>query len=206
MAARRAVFLDRDGVINELRYVGDEGRIETPMHPSQLRLVPGVAEGLNALRQAGYALILVSNQPGMAKGQFDSRMFERIRRRAAGLLKQRGARLDGEYYCFHHPAALRAAYRKRCRCRKPQPGLILQAAREHHVDVARSFMVGDGLVDVEAGRRAGCRTILVAHVSSLLTRLMRSKQLRPAYVAENFQEAVAHILAADGRCRGTVQT
>ena len=111
------------------------------------------------------------------------------------MLAREGARVDGEYYCLHHPAAARRAYRKRCTCRKPKPGLLLQAATERRLDLSGSFMVGDGLTDVQAGQHAGCRTILVGHISSLLTRLMQRKQLFPACVAENFQEAVEHILA-----------
>ena len=194
MAGRKAVFVDRDGVINELIYVAEEGRIETPMTPRQFRLIPGVGRGISALQQAGFRVIIVSNQPGIAKGQFDQRTFARIRQRGARLLRSDGVRLDGEYYCLHHPSAIRRIYRERCQCRKPKPGLILQAAKEHGVDVRASFMVGDGLVDVEAGKRVGCRTILVGHVSSLLRRVMREKRLYPTYLAEHFSEAVQWIL------------
>ena len=195
MSGDRAVFVDRDGVINELRYVGEEGRIETPTTPRQFRLLPGVGRGISALQRAGFQVIIISNQPGIAKGQFTQRVFERIQARQAQLLLRAGVRLDGAYYCLHHPAAVKRVYRKRCACRKPKPGLLLKAATERRLDLSGSFMVGDGLVDVQAGQHAGCRTILVGHVSSLLTRLMQRKQLFPACVAENFQEAVEHILA-----------
>lgn len=191
---RRAVFLDRDGVVNELSYVRDHGRVETPMTPAQFRLMPGVGDGIKALHDAGFRVVIVSNQPGIAKGQFSTRTFTRIRQRAARLLQQDGVRLDGEYYCLHHPSAIKRAYRRRCDCRKPQPGLLLQAAEELGLDVRASFMVGDGLVDVEAGRRAGCRTVLVGHVSSLLRQLMREKRLYPTRLVEHFNEAVEWIV------------
>ncbi|MBI4596886.1 MAG: HAD family hydrolase [Candidatus Omnitrophica bacterium] len=190
----KTVFLDRDGVVNHLIYVPEHGRVETPLRPQQFRLMAGVAKGIKTLQAAGFQVVLVSNQPGIAKGQLTLRMFARIRAKAQRLLAREGVRLDGEYYCLHHPQAARKPYRKRCACRKPQPGLILQAARERASEVRSSFMVGDGLVDVEAGQRAGCHTILVGHTSSLLTRVMKRKQLFPTYLAENFDEAVDYIL------------
>ena len=199
----QAVFLDRDGIINELLYVAEQGRVETPLTPQQVRLIPGVAEGIRTLQRAGLRVIVVSNQPGIAKGQFTRPTFERIQQRARRLLGREGVRLDGEYYCLHHPHARIKAYRKACDCRKPKPGLILKAIQERRLERASSFMVGDGLVDVEAGWRAGCQTILVGHVSSLLTQVMKRKQLVPTYLAETFGEAVEWILGqqTNGRVR-----
>ena len=196
---RRAVFLDRDGIVNELCYMAEHGRVETPLNPGQMRLVAGASRGILRLQRAGFRIILVSNQPGVAKRQFTEGMFERIRQRMRVLLAREGVRLDGEYYCLHHPAARRRDYRKRCGCRKPHPGLIMQAAKDRGIDLRVSYMVGDGLVDVEAGRRAGCRTILVGHLSSLLTRIMQRKSLFPTYVAETFGEAIDYIVASSRR-------
>ena len=191
---QRAVFIDRDGVMNELLYVAEHGRIDTPLTPQQFRLIPGVARRIKRLQARGFRVILISNQPGIAKGQLTVRGFDRIRQKAHQLLEREGVRLDGEYYCFHHPYAARRAYRKACDCRKPKPGLLLKAAREGALCLASSFMVGDGFVDVEAGRKAGCRTVLISHLSSLLSQVMTRKRLYPTYLAENFDEAVQWIL------------
>ena len=191
---QRAVFLDRDGVVNELHYVAEHGRVDTPMTPRQFRLIPGVARRIKRLQARGFRVVLISNQPGVAKGQLTARGFDRIRQKTHRLLRREGVCLDGEYYCFHHPHALRRAYRKACGCRKPKPGLLLKAAREGALHLPSSFMVGDGFVDVEAGERAGCRTVLIGHLSSLLSQVMTRKQLYPTYLAENFDEAVQWIL------------
>lgn len=201
MMTLRAVFLDRDGVVNQLLYVAEHGRVDTPLTSKHVRLIPGVAGGIKALQASGFRVILVSNQPGIAKGQFTPQVFEQICEAGRRLLQREGVRLDGEYYCLHHPHAARTAYRKVCTCRKPRPGLILKAARDARVNVGSSFMVGDGLTDVEAGRRAGCQTVLVGHISSLLTRIMERKQLYPTWIAEDFCEAVRWILEQGERER-----
>lgn len=196
MGSRKAVFLDRDGVLNELIYFAEEGRIDTPLTPRQFRLMPGVVDGIKTLQASGYRVIIISNQPGIAKRQFTPQMFGRIREKTKRLLQKEGIRLDGEYYCLHHPYARRKQYRQACDCRKPRPGLILRAAQEGAIDIKSSFMVGDGFADIEAGMRAGCKTILVGHLSSLLTRMMGKKHLYPTYLAENFEEAAQWIVGA----------
>jgi D-glycero-D-manno-heptose 1,7-bisphosphate phosphatase len=194
MPGHRAVFLDRDGVLNELVYIAEHGRVDTPLTPEQFRLIPGVSKGIKVLRAAGFHVYIASNQPGIAKGQFSPQVFDRIRQKTRELLERDGAHLDGEYYCLHHPDAITAEYRQACDCRKPKPGLILRAAEENSIEIPASFMVGDGLTDVEAGRTAGCQTVLIAHLSSLLTQLMDRKQLFPTYLSESFDEAVRWIL------------
>jgi D-glycero-D-manno-heptose 1,7-bisphosphate phosphatase len=199
MRSRKAVFLDRDGVLNELVYFAEQGRIDTPLTTGQFRLVPGVVDGIKTLQASGYRVIIISNQPGIAKRQFTAQMFDRIRKKTRRLLRREGIRLDGEYYCLHHPHARNQKYREACDCRKPRPGLILKAAQEGAIDINCSFMVGDGFADIEAGRRAGCKTILVGHLSSLLTSMMESKQLYPSYLAETFEEAVQWIVTGSKR-------
>jgi D-glycero-D-manno-heptose 1,7-bisphosphate phosphatase len=197
MAAGRtnkAVFLDRDGVVNELIYFAEHGRIDTPLNPRQFRLISGVAAGIKTLQQYGFRVVIVSNQPGIAKGQLTPTMFERLVKRMRRLLKKEGVEMDAEYYCLHHPSAIKVEYQKTCSCRKPNPGLIVQAVREGGLDIKASFMVGDGLTDIEAGRRAGCRTVLIGHLSSLLVRVMKRKKVYPDYLAETFQEAVDWIV------------
>lgn len=143
---RAAVFLDRDGTV-----VHDAGY---PRDPAQVRLLDGAAAALGRLRDHGFALVLVSNQSGIGRGLVTLREAEAVHAQVAALLEQAGVRFDGAYYCPHAPDA-------GCACRKPAPGMLVRAATELNLDLARSFMVGDRGSDMEAGRGAGCRTILL---------------------------------------------
>ena len=150
---RPAVFLDRDGtIVSERDYLRSV---------SEMRLLPGAALAIRQLNRAGFAVVIATNQSGVARGLLSESDLEHIHRVLRERLGRRGAKLDGIYYCPHHPAAALRRYRRRCRCRKPSPGLLLRAARELGLDLARSFAVGDSARDLAAGRRAGCRTVLV---------------------------------------------
>jgi D-glycero-D-manno-heptose 1,7-bisphosphate phosphatase len=147
MADRQAVFLDRDGtLIHDPGYLGDPGGV---------RLLPQTIAGLKLLHAGGLLLVLVGNQSGVGRGLYTYADLDRVHARLAALLAEHGLALDGAYYCPHTPW-------DGCACRKPEPGLLHQAARELAIDLARSFIVGDKLSDVAAGRRAGCRTLLIA--------------------------------------------
>jgi D,D-heptose 1,7-bisphosphate phosphatase len=148
-----AIFLDKDGtIINDVPYNVDLELIE---------LAPGAIEGLRRFSEAGYRLIVVSNQSGVAHGFFPEDALIPVERRLREMLAQAGISLDGFYYCPHHPQAALARYRRRCACRKPAPGLVRRAVDEHEIDLARSWFIGDILDDVETGRRAGCHTALI---------------------------------------------
>jgi len=150
---RPAVFLDRDGtIVREVDYLRSV---------DQLRLLRGAAEAIRRLNEAGFVVVLATNQSGIARGLLTESDLQAVHDELQRRLAQRGAHLDAIYHCPHHPEASVQAYRKRCRCRKPAPGLLQRAARELDVDLARSFAIGDSARDVEAGARAGCRTILV---------------------------------------------
>jgi D-glycero-D-manno-heptose 1,7-bisphosphate phosphatase len=153
MQTRPAVFLDRDGVvIEEVEYLAEVG---------QVRLIPGAAAGIAALNARGIPVVVATNQAGVARGLFPEGRVGQVHAQLARLLAAEGARVDAWYYCPHHPTAGEGAYRVSCACRKPLPGMLLQAAREWGIDLARSFMVGDKRSDLEAGARAGCRSVLV---------------------------------------------
>jgi D-glycero-D-manno-heptose 1,7-bisphosphate phosphatase len=143
----KALFLDRDGTL-----MADVGY---PRHPDQVALLPGVAEGLAAARDAGYLLSIISNQSGVGRGYFGADAVEAVHQRLLDLLAGRGVRIDDAEYCLHAPEDA-------CACRKPSPLMIERSARRLGADLATSFMVGDKTSDVESGRRAGCRTILLA--------------------------------------------
>ncbi|MBN9518012.1 D-glycero-beta-D-manno-heptose 1,7-bisphosphate 7-phosphatase [bacterium] len=153
MNLRPAVFLDRDGVlIEDAHYVGS---------PDRVSLLPGAAEAVAGLNRAGWAVVVVTNQAGVAKGYFTPAAVETVHEFLAEQLAGYGARIDGFYFCPHHPEGEVAAYRVRCACRKPAPGMIRAAAADLGLDPARSWMVGDRATDLEAGAAAGCRTVLV---------------------------------------------
>jgi len=148
-----AVFLDKDGTVLE-----DE---PYNVDPDRMRFAPGARAGLCRLGRLGLPLIIISNQPGIGLGKASPRDLLLVRRRLESMFLSVHAVLAGFYYCPHHPQAVLARYACACDCRKPAPGLLRAAAKRHCIDLARSWFVGDILDDVEAGRRAGCRTILL---------------------------------------------
>src|SRR4029453_8039511 len=139
----RAVFLDRDGTINRV--------VDLLRRLGQLRLLPGAAEGIRALNRMGYRVIVVTNQPVVARGWMTESRLRSIHRALEARLRRRGARLAAVFYCPHHPDADLPEYRIRCRCRKPATGLIRRAVRELGVATRGSFMVGDSTRDILAG-------------------------------------------------------
>ncbi len=153
MIYRQAVFLDKDGTLID--------NVPYNVNPDRIRLRSGAAEGLARLHQAGYLLLVVSNQSGVARGLFPESALAGVEARLRELLGRAGIPLAGFAYCPHHPEGVVEAFRAACECRKPAPGMILRLAGEHGIDPARSWMIGDILDDVQAGRAAGCRTILI---------------------------------------------
>ena len=153
MSLRPAVFLDRDGTLNrEVSYL---------TRPDELELLPGAGQAVARLREAGYAVVVVTNQSAVARGFMTEADLGIVHREFQNMLARCGAELDGIYYCPHHPECGNPPYRQDCTCRKPGPGLLLRAAAELGLDLARSVMVGDKLSDLQAGWNAGCRTVLV---------------------------------------------
>ena len=153
---KRAVLLDRDGVLNALVWYADSEARESPRFPKDLYVFASVPAALRRLRDAGWLLLVVSNQPNIAKGKSTQQELDAVHAELLAQLASHGAQLDGAYYCFHHPD-----FKAPCTCRKPQPGLLLQAAAEHDLDLAQCWMVGDTDTDIAAGLAAGCRTAKV---------------------------------------------
>ncbi|SDC49714.1 D-glycero-alpha-D-manno-heptose-1,7-bisphosphate 7-phosphatase [Streptomyces prasinopilosus] len=153
MTGRPAVLLDRDGTLTEPRH--------HPSRPDDLILRPGVGEPLRSLNALGVALVVVTNQSGMARGLFGRTQLDAMHQRLTELLTGQGVILAGILDCPHHPDGVVPELSVVCACRKPAPGMLLRAARQHGLDLRSSWMVGDFDSDVEAGRRAGCRTALV---------------------------------------------
>jgi D-glycero-D-manno-heptose 1,7-bisphosphate phosphatase len=185
---RRAVFLDRDGVVVE-----DVGYLRSP---DQLRLLPGAAEAIRRLREAGYLAIVVTNQSGVARGYFGEEDVRRAHAALEEMLRAAGTKLDAIYYCPHHPTEGEPPYRVACSCRKPEPGMLLQAAADLGIDLKASALIGDKPSDVEAAHRAGCRAALVVHVAERGS--ARLERVDVEYVTGSLSEAANAILGAPG--------
>ena len=161
-----AVFLDRDGVLNDLVPDPVSGLPESPLDPSDVLLLPGVVEALKRLRGAGYALVGVTNQPAAAKGLVTLERLNEVQARVVGLLAEQDVGFDRFAVCPHHPAGLVPSLTRRCSCRKPAPGMLLDAIREVGLRADASWMVGDSDDDVAAGLAAGVQPILVENPAS----------------------------------------
>jgi histidinol-phosphate phosphatase family protein len=182
--AVRAVFLDKDGtLIEDIPYNVD---------PAAIRLAPGAGEALCRLAAAGYKLLVVTNQSGVARGLFAEAALQGVEARMAALLAEYGAQFDGFYYCPHYPGGAVREYAIECTCRKPAPGLLLRAAAEHGIDLRQSWLIGDILNDVEAGRRAGCRTVLLDNGNETEWELTPMRQ--PHHIAPNLLAAAEWIV------------
>lgn len=183
---RKAVFLDKDGtLVKDVPYNVDPQRIE---------LAPEAPLALRMLQDYGFELIVVTNQPGVALGYFPLKALGEVEQRLVELLAESEIRLSGFYYCPHHPRAGQVGYGSACDCRKPAPGLLLRAASDHRLDLKSSWLVGDILDDVEAGRRAGCRTVLVDCGGE--TEWKRSPWRDPDHIAPDLLKAAACIVDA----------
>jgi D-glycero-D-manno-heptose 1,7-bisphosphate phosphatase len=193
----KAVFLDRDGVINALVYHKEQGIIDSPFTVAQFGLLPHAGEAVKRLHDMGYKIVLVSNQPGIAKGHLTVDTFTKIRDKMEAELARYDAYLDAQYYCFHHPEAVVEEMRVACECRKPSPGMLLKAAAEMHLDLSHSWMVGDNLTDVKAGQSAHVRTILIGKMKCELCHLMQEENARPEVVCADLLEAVNVIKSSE---------
>jgi len=198
---RRAVFLDRDGVINSLVYHQDAGIIDAPFTRSQFRLLPRVPEAIRLLNDLGLPVAIVSNQPGIAKGHLKPDMLKWFERTMLSQIRSAGAHIDRIFYCLHHPEAKVPSLRRRCHCRKPETGLLEKAAAQLKVSLSDCYMVGDGIPDLLAGKRAGCKTIFISRWKCENCQFAQTPDVRPALVAKDLWEACQLIqleLAEDG--------
>jgi D-glycero-D-manno-heptose 1,7-bisphosphate phosphatase len=183
-----AVFLDKDGtLVPDQPYNAD---------PRQITLLPGVASGLGRLSAAGYRLVVVTNQSGVARGYFPETALVEVEQRLRDLLEhEAGVPLAGFYYCPHHPDGSIPEYAVQCECRKPRPGMLWLAAKQLGIDLPGSWMIGDILNDVEAGSRAGCHTILIDNGGE--TEWEPGPYREPDSIAGDFIEAAQIILAQE---------
>ena len=184
---RAAAFLDRDGVLSELVADPASGAGESPLTVEQVRLIPGAAAAVSHLAQAGYVPVCVSNQPAAAKGTVSVAQLVAVHERVISLLAREGAVLKSWRLCLHHAQGVVPELSRRCTCRKPAPGMLLDVADELGIDLANSWMVGDTDGDIQAGRAAGCKTLLVRHPASVHK---RSRGLSADIVVDSLIEGV----------------
>ncbi|MGB7481260.1 MAG: HAD-IIIA family hydrolase [Burkholderiaceae bacterium] len=189
-ARNGAILLDKDGTLLE--------NVPYNVDPRQMRLAPRAAEGLRQLGRTGMPLVVISNQPGVAFGYFPEAALRAVRARLAELFEQNGAHLAGFFYCPHHPAGKVERYTRACACRKPRSGLLRRASVQLGFSLRHSWMIGDILDDVAAGRRTLCRTILVDCGNE--TEWRQTPQRQPDYIVPDL-EAAARIIARQPRVR-----
>ena len=191
--SRPAIFMDRDGTLShEIGYVN---------HASRFQLFPWAVDAVRLANRAGWAAVLVTNQAGVARGYFPESVIHEVHARVQAALGAGDARLDGLYVCMHHPSAGEPPYRQDCECRKPRPGMLLQAQRELDLDLARSWVVGDRHGDLQVAWNAGARGALVKSGYGLGEWVHHAPRWprQPDLVAEHLLEAVERILFAEGR-------
>ena len=185
---RAAVFLDRDGTINEqMGYIN---------HLSRFKMLPGVDKAIRRLNRLDIPVIVVSNQSGLARGYFPESLLAKVHERMINLLAKEGAHVDGIYICPHHPEAKEEKYRLACDCRKPKTGLFVQAASEHQIDLQRSFVVGDRWSDLKAA--AACQAtgilVLTGYGRGDYEFIGPNQEIKPRFVAEDLSTAVDWII------------
>lgn len=180
----KAIFIDKDGtLVRDIPYNVD---------PEKITFLPHVGEGLRLLHKAGYKIIVVSNQSGVARGLFREAALAIVEKRLQTLFNEYEIPLDGFYYCPHLPEGVVKKYATTCTCRKPNPGLLMKAAKDFGIDVQKSWMIGDILNDIEAGKKAGCRTILIDNGGE--TEWIITENRVPDAIVPNMLEATDHIL------------
>jgi len=188
--SEKVIFLDRDGVINEMVFIKEHGYVDSPNQVKQFHLIRKVGLALKIVKQLGFKIIIISNQPGIAKGYFSEHDFEKIRNKMIKELAKYNVKIDDEYYCLHHPDAKISKYKKICNCRKPKDGLIKQARKKYDIDLKKSYFIGDGIIDMQIAKKVGCKAIFVGNINSLITDLFVKKEINPNYTAKNLFEAI----------------
>ena len=190
-----AVFVDRDGVINEIVWNDDIEQLDSPMKVSQFKFLPAAAEALKMIADKGYYIFIVTNQPGAAKGKTDLATLYDINTHMIDELSRHGVDIDDIFMCPHYPKELPATREKflikKCNCRKPEPGLIYRAMRKYHIDMAASYMIGDSCSDVVAGSAVGLQTVFIGDLKCDLCKKLGD--ISPTFVAKDLFDAAESI-------------
>jgi len=181
----KAVFLDRDGVINkDVGYLDDF---------KKFKLLPNVINAIKLLKKFNFKIVIITNQSGVARGYFSEEQLNKIHEKMLKIIEKKGGKIDEIYYCPHHPEFGNEKYKKKCSCRKPNIGLILKAKNELNIDLEQSFFIGDKITDIIAGNKAKCKTILISSKNEIISN-NNLKDLKIDYIAKNLFSAVKWIL------------
>lgn len=183
-----ALFLDRDGVINHM--ANYSGSWDSPQKPEDVKLMDGIEKVLKWANKQKITVVEVSNQPGVAKGKMQKETSDAIESRVHELLKEHSIHIDQIYTCPHHPKGVVPELTMDCNCRKPKPGLLLQAAKELKIDLARSVILGDKSFDVEAGKMAGTKTIIFLHHEDELQKVEEAKKATADYKVNSLDQTI----------------
>lgn len=186
----KAIFLDRDGVINQLAYNPKTKEYESPLSEKDLKIIPRIFRPLKKLKKKGFLLFIVSNQPNYAKGKSSLRTLYKIHNLLHRKMIDKGIEFTEYFYCYHHPRGVVKNYSRKCLCRKPKPYFIFKAKRKYELDMQQSWFIGDQDSDVLCGQAAGVRTILIKEKCSKNKR----GQSQPDYCVDSLDEAVDIIL------------
>lgn len=188
-----AIFIDRDGVLNEMVFDETHGLLDSPRRPEQVKAISGAGTFLKQASEAGFLVVVVTNQPGIAKATLKEAELDQVHETLAGQLSEEGGKWDDLFYSPFHPSPGPngvVEFTKRTDCRKPGPGMLLAAAEKHGIDLAKSWMIGDGIVDVQAGKAAGCKTILITSVKiSNIEQFVEMENAMPDAVVKNLANA-----------------
>ena len=180
----RAVFIDRDGTINaNIGYINNL---------KDFKIYNGVAEGIKLLNQDGFKVIIITNQSGLARGFFTEEMLEKIHNKMKREISEKGATVDAIYYCPHHPDV-------KCSCRKPRTGLLEKAVKDFDVDIDESFIIGDRMLDIEAGQGIGCKTVLVPENKEKVAIEMQESNVKPDIICDDFYSGAEWITKLSNR-------
>ena len=193
---KKALFMDRDGVINELVYNSEFGTVDSPLNPIQVTIIFGITELLKSAQARGFICVIVSNQPAIGLGKTTLVNHQKIVNKIKREFKKRGIKIEGQFYCFHHPFAKLTKYKKVCDCRKPAIGLFEMAVKELNIDLSKSWIIGDGVDDIIAGKKAGCKTILLANINSSENFRIIERQLgkiKPDFIVKKLTDGIAII-------------
>jgi histidinol-phosphate phosphatase family protein len=185
----KAVLLDRDGVINALVYHEEAGVIDSPFTRTQFKLLPRVPEAIHLMNELGLRVAITSNQPGIAKGHLKRETLRWFDSTIRSQVRAAGGRIERIHYCLHHPDAKVARLRQKCRCRKPETGLLEDAAVNLGVPLSGCYMIGDGIPDLMAAARAGCRSVFIGRWKCEICQFTDDPSVRPALVAKDLWQA-----------------
>lgn len=189
----KAVFLDRDGTINK--------EADNLRDVRQLKIFPGIPRAIRILNSLGYLVIVATNQPVVARGWITEKKLKEIHTVLVKRLAREGAKINAIYYCPHHPNANVKKYRIKCKCRKPNIGMVMRAKKDFNVDLKKSFMIGDTMPDIVMGKRAKLKTILVK--TGAAKRNDRGYSAKPDFILKNLLEAVKIVKRYDASCTGS---